>query len=482
MKELFFGRKQEIKILNKALQSDHAELIAVIGRRRVGKTFLIRSAYKGKIDFEMTGIQKGTLQEQLQHFTNRLNFHIKPVLPYAVPSNWLEAFQMLTIYFDHLDSKEKIVFFFDELPWIATKRSGFLKAFGVFWNTWASQNNVVIVICGSAASWMIQKVVRDKGGLHNRITRRIELSPFDLAETKAYLKAKKYNFDHYQIIQLYMAMGGIPHYLKEIEGGQSAAQNIDRIFFSKSGFLKEEFDLLYPALFENAETHIKIIKILAEKWKGLTRKELIKAGKFPNGGTLTKTIEELVHAGFIAPFYTFGKKKNGLHYRLIDEYSIFYLKFLHNKRLEERGMWKKFSQTQTYKIWTGFAFENICLKHLAQIKKALNISGVYTETSIYRKTGNKEHSGVQIDLLIDRNDHIINLLELKFYNTDFIVSKSYAKELSQKMEIFRQQTKTKKQLFWTLLTTFGLEKNEHSLGLLDQTLTMDVLFEEETED
>ncbi len=478
MKELFVGRTEEKAILKKALASDHAELVAVIGRRRVGKTYLVRSVYKKEIKFEMTGIQNGSLKEQLQHFTNRLNFHIQPIIPYSVPGNWLEAFQMLTVYFEHLDRKEKIVLFFDELPWIATKRSGFLKAFGVFWNTWASQRNVVVVICGSAASWMIQKVVRDKGGLHNRITRRIALAPFNLAETKAYLKGKKFNFDHYQIIQLYMAIGGIPHYLKEIEGGQSAAQNIDRVFFSKSGFLKEEFDLLYPALFDNADTHIKIIKILARKWKGLTRKELIAAGKFSNGGTLTKTIEELVHSGFIAPFYTFGKKKKGIHYRLMDEYSIFYLKFIHNKRLEEKGMWKKFSQTQAYKIWTGFAFENLCLKHVPQIKKALGISGIYAETSTYRSSGKKGKSGTQIDLLINRNDHVINLLELKFYNVDFTLTKSYAKTLRSKMESFREQTKTRKQLFWSLLTTFGLEENEHSLGLIDSVITMDALFAE----
>jgi len=478
MKELFVGRKEEKAILKKALASDSAELVAVIGRRRVGKTYLVRSVYKKEIKFEMTGIQNGSLKEQLQHFTNRLNFHIQPIIPYSVPSNWLEAFQMLTVYFEHLDAKEKIVLFFDELPWIATKRSGFLKAFGVFWNTWASQRNFVVVICGSAASWMIQKVVRDKGGLHNRITRRIALAPFNLAEAKAYLKGKKFNFDHYQIIQLYMAMGGIPHYLKEIEGGQSAAQNIDRIFFSKSGFLKEEFDLLYPALFDNADTHIKIIKILARKWKGLSRKELIAAGKFSNGGTLSKTIEELVHSGFITPFYTFGKKKKGIHYRLMDEYSIFYLKFIHNKRLEEKGMWKKFSQTQAYKIWTGFAFENLCLKHVPQIKKALGIPGIYAETSTFRSSGKKGKSGIQIDLLIDRNDHVINLLELKFYNIDFTLTKSYAKALRTKMENFREQTRTRKQLSWSLLTTFGLEENEHSLGLIDSVITMDALFEE----
>ena len=479
MGKILVGRKEEKVILLKALESPEAELVAVTGRRRVGKTYLVRSVYKNSIRFEMTGIQNGILKEQLQHFTNRLNLHFKPPIPFRVPRNWLEAFHVLILHFDNQDFSKKAVFFFDELPWIATRRSGFLKAFGIFWNTWASQKNVVVVICGSAASWMIQKVVRDRGGLHNRITRSIQLMPFNLAETKAYFESKQFNFEPYQIIQLYMALGGIPHYLKEVEGGQSAAQNIDRIFFSKSILLREEFNLLYPALFENAAIHVKIVRILAAKWQGLSRKEIIKAGKFSNGGTISKVIEELIFSGFITPFYTFGKKKKGICYRLTDEYSIFYLKFVENERLEEKGMWKKFSQTQTYKIWTGFAFENICLKHIPQIKKALGISGIYAETSTYKSSGNNELPGIQLDMVIDRNDHIINLIELKFHNTAFILSKAYAKELRTKMSVFKANTKTKKQLFWVFLTTFGLHSNEYSKGLMDRVLSMEVLFERE---
>lgn len=479
MKNIFVGRKEEKRVLKKALLSPEAELVAVIGRRRVGKTYLVRSVYKDQIRFEMTGIQNGSLAEQLQHFTNRLNFHVKPTIPFKVPRNWLEAFQMLSLYFDSIDLTEKIVLFFDELPWIATRRSGFLKAFGAFWNNWASQNNVVIVICGSAASWMIQKVVRDKGGLHNRITKRIQLAPFNLAETQAYFSSKSFNLDPYQIVQVYMALGGIPHYLKEVEGGQSASQNIDRIFFSRSGFMKEEFDLLYPALFENSEQHVKVIKLLAEKWQGLTRKELIEVGKFSDGGSISKVLEELIHSGFIKPFFNYGKRKNGMLYRLMDEYSIFYLKFIENKRLEEKGMWKKFSQTQAYKIWTGYAFENICLKHVPQIKKAMGISGIYSESSTYFAQGKGGNPGTQIDLLVDRNDHVINLFELKFYNADFRINKDYARELRTKQAIFKENTKTRKQLFWALITTFGLQENEHSIGLIDQVLTIEDLFTEE---
>jgi len=476
MKNIVIGRQEEKIILEKALQSPEAEMVAVIGRRRVGKTYLIRSIYKNQIKFQMTGILKGTRKEQLQHFTDRMNFHFKPVLPFTLPKNWMAAFQMLTLYLDSQKFQEKIVLFFDELPWIATHKGGFLKAFGLFWNSWASEQSIVVVICGSAASWMIQKVVRNKGGLHNRITRRIQLQPFTLAETKAFFKSRSINLDHYHIIQLYMAMGGIPHYLKEVEKGQSAAHNIDRIFFSTNSLLREEFDSLYPALFENAELHIKVIKTLAAKWQGLTRKEILQQSKLPNGGTFTKVLEELKHSGFISPFYTFGKQITGIRYRLTDEYSLFYLKFIDNKRLEEKGMWKKFSQTQTYKIWSGFAFENVCLKHIPPIKKALSIGGVYSETSTYRSQQKEELPGIQIDLLIDRNDYVINLFEIKFYNTPFILTKAYAKEVRTKMAIFKANTSTLKQLFVTFLTTFGIHPNEYSTGLIDQALTMDVLF------
>lgn len=237
--------------------------------------------------------------------------------------------------------------------------------------------------------------------------------------------------------------------------------------------------MLYPALFENAELHIKIIRLLAEKWGGLTRKEIVNLGKFPNSGGLTKVIEELQHSGFILPFYTFGKKKNGIRYRLMDEYSIFYLKFIENKRLEEKGMWNKFSQTQTYKIWSGYAFENICLRHIPQIKKALNLDAIYSETSTYRTSGSEKTKATQIDIVIDRNNQVINLLELKFYNKEFVMTKKYANELRTKKAIFQQNINTRKQLFWSLMTTFGMENNEHSQSSINNVLTMDILFKEE---
>ena len=305
----FVGREKEQNILKKALQSKEAEMISVIGRRRVGKTFLVKSVYKNCIDFEMTGIQNASRIEQLRNFTNRLKAVASNFLIAKPPTDWLEAFFILVDYLKQKDQTEKLVIFFDELPWLATHKSGFLKGLSFFWNSWAVEQNIVVVICGSAASWMINKIIRNKGGLHNRVTKRIHLKPFNLLETEQYLESRDLYFERYQILQLYMAMGGIPHYLKEIEEGKSAVQNIDQICFAEGGLLRDEFSSLYAALFEDSEYHVTIIKTLANKRMGMTRKEIIQTAKISEGSKTTRVLEELNQSGFISVYHAFGKKE-----------------------------------------------------------------------------------------------------------------------------------------------------------------------------
>lgn len=474
---LLVGRQEEQNILNKASQSPEAELVAVIGRRRVGKTFLVRSVYNKKIDFEITGVQNGSAREQLQHFINRLNYYARPIIPFQAPRNWQEAFQMLILYLESQEKKEKKVIFLDEFPWMASRRSDFLKAFGLFWNSWASQHHIVVVICGSAASWMIANVLRDKGGLHNRVTRRITLQPFNLYETEQFLKSRAIHLDRYQILQLYMAMGGIPHYLKEIESGKTASQNIDHICFSTQGLLGEEFQQLYPALFDQSDNHIAIIRALALTWQGLTRSEILAKTGLSDGGSFTRTLDELTYSGFITGYYSFGKKKKELRFRLTDEYSLFYIKFIEEKRHEGKGVWEKLAQSQQWKSWSGYAFESICLKHVPAIKKALGIAGVYSESSNYYISKSEFGKGIQLDLLIDRNDHAINLFEIKFYQSPFTINKQQAEDIRLKVAIFKSATATHKQVFFTILSTFPLIHNENSLGVVDKALDMNCLFE-----
>ncbi|MEN0006446.1 MAG: ATP-binding protein [Bacteroidota bacterium] len=471
------GRKKEQGILAEALASDEPEMLAVIGRRRVGKTFLIRSFFGDQIDMEFTGVQNASRQEQLASFHFLLSQYSDQG-PVDLPKNWLEAFhQLITVLTKKKDDQKKRILFFDELPWLASKKSGFLKALGFFWNNWASKNNILVIICGSAASWMIQKVVQDKGGLHNRITRRINLKPFNLAETEAFLNSKHLKLNRYQVVLLYMIMGGIPHYLKEVKAGKSAIQNIEDICFSEEGLLTDEFSRLYPALFERAENHILVIKALAEKWKGLTRKEIIKIAKLPDGGGTTKILNELMHSGFISSYYPFGKKRKDMLYRLTDEYSLFYLKFIATRRRNERGAWQALSQTATFKSWTGYAFESLCLKHIDAIKRALEIGGIYSEASSFLFRGNDSLPGIQIDLLIDRNDQVINIVEIKFKKEPFPITKAYAEQLQAKIAVFKAVSQTSKQIFLTMISSFGIIENKHSIGLVDNSLTLDTLFE-----
>lgn len=471
------GRSDEIIHLSKIAASGEAELLAVYGRRRVGKTFLIRNFFEKQMAFEFSGVHDANLKQQLENFIAVLS-RASGSLPLARPASWDEAFRLLADYLTPLLKKQRRVVFLDEFPWINTKRSGFLQAFENFWNTWACrQNNLIIVICGSAASWMIQNVIRNKGGLHNRVTRKMRLLPFSVSETELFLKSRKINLDRYQILQLYMAMGGIPHYLKEIERGESAAQAIDRICFTKDGLLNEEFQNLYLSLFENARNHMDVIRALARKNSGLSRNEIIESCKLSSGGWATQLLEELSESGFITPYIPFNRTAKDAVYRLTDEYSLFYIKFIENSRSQGPGTWIKLSTSSAWRSWSGYAFESICMKHSQLLKKSLGIENVQTEISVWRQAAENGSDGAQIDLLIDRRDQCINICEMKFSLNDFEITKSYSKELEQKIRVFRERTKTRKSIFLTMVTTYGISNWDNYAGLVQSQVTMDAIFE-----
>ncbi len=476
--EQLIGRETEKVILKKALQSKSAEMVSVIGRRRVGKTFLINHTYKKHLVFSISGTQNTPLKEQLGNFAYLLNEYAHADIAYKTPSSWQEAFQMLITYLKGKvgASKKKAVVFFDELPWLATPKSGFLRGFSFFWNNWAMHQHIVIVVCGSAASWMIQKVVHHRGGLYNRITQRIFLDPFNLAETEAYLRSRNMRFEKYHIVQLYMAMGGIPHYLKEITKGKSATENINEICFSKGGLLRDEFLNLYPSLFANADRHISVIRALASVKQGMTRQQILATANISESGTSQRVLQELEQSGFIATYRPYKKKKKEKLYRLVDEYSLFYLQFIEPNDFEGADTWNLLSQTPAIKAWSGYAFESICLKHLPQIKQALKIAGIQSVPSSFVKKGTKHEQGAQIDLLLDRSDQVINIFEIKFSNQIFSISKTYFENLSQKLTVFKTTTKTKKQLFLVFISTFGVKENEYSSGIVSRSLTLADLF------
>ena len=479
MIENVIGREDEKEIMLDILHSENAELLAIYGRRRVGKTFLIRNIFEGHIVFEFSGIHDANTKVQLENFSLSLSAFTKG--PLMAPSpNWLNAFKMLSNYLGPLLKKKKQVIFLDEFPWIHTPRSGFMQAFENFWNSWAvKQPNLVVVICGSSASWMIQKVVNNRGGLHNRVTKKIRLLPFTIAETELFLKSRNIKLDRYQMLQLYMVIGGIPHYLNEIKKGESTIQAVDRICFTKDGLLFEEFKNLYDSLFDNPGNHIVVIRALARKGSGLTRQEIIEASKFSSGGGMTRLLDELTESGFITPYIPFDTTVKNSIYKLTDEYSLFYIKFIENKKASGKGTWIKYSTSNSWRVWSGIAFESICMKHVVQIKRALGIEGVYSETSVWRSRSNDHEPGVQIDLLIDRQDKCINLCEIKFSSDPFILNKKYVNELKQKEASFRTQTKTRKSIFLTLISTYGIKNSDSFPGLIQNDISMEALFRNE---
>lgn len=471
------GRQTEAGILNEALKSNIPELIALFGRRRVGKTFLIRQYLKKQLVFELTGTNDTSMRTQLENFHKALGQAAGNPKLYQKPVNWPDAFDLLSNLLLPKLAADKCVVFLDEFPWLNTHRSGFLAAFDHWWNSWANkQANLIVVICGSAASWMIKNIVNNRGGLHNRITRKIRLLPFTLRETEEYLQSLNTNLDRYQILQLYMVMGGIPHYLKEVRKGDSATQVIDRVCFTKDGLLGGEFKNLYHALFDDADRHLSIVKMLARNNAGMTRTQILDAVGINSGGTITGQLDELIESGFVTAWLPYNKKSKDQIFKLADEFTHFYLKFMENNRSKGKGTWQAFAAGQSWRSWSGVAFERICLKHIAQIKQALGISGVYTEESAWRKTSQKG-PGAQIDLLIDRKDQVINICEMKYSESEFVIDKGYSAELENKRTVFKQATGTKKSLFLTMLTTFGVKENEYTRRLIQSSLTADDLFQ-----
>ncbi len=468
----FVGRAQEIQLLKEARKNNQSELIVIYGRRRVGKTFLVRSFFKNDIIFEVAGLYKGSMSDQLGHFFKELTKRSKKAkLP--VPSDWLGAFSLLETYLDKLTSSKKKVVFIDEFPWMATARSKFLMAFEHFWNHYCTRrNDLIVVLCGSAASYMIQKIIRNKGGLHNRITRQIRLLPFNLYETDQFLKSRGLSYTQYDVLQLYMTLGGVPHYLEKLQKGLSVAQNIDQLCFSKDGMMKHEFDQLYASLFDDSEKHYAIIRALAGVNKGMTREQLSHTSKIPSGGDFSGKLAELTESGFISEYAYYGNKKQLMLYRLSDEYSKFYLKFIQHNRNSGKGTWQGLHKSQSYTSWAGFCFETICLKHIDQIKKALRIDAIFSTNSSWFN----EHA--QVDLLLDRDDRIMNLCEMKYYNAPFTIDKRYYLNLKNKIDALQQATKTRKNIFLTIVPTFGLQENKYSRELVQNTLELNSLFSE----
>jgi uncharacterized protein len=473
--EKIIGRKEEIAALTALKNSPKSEFVAVYGRRRVGKTFLIRNVFDEPFSFHLTGTANVDLKTQLT------NFHVAFVkanpskAPKSRPKNWFEAFHRLTQFLETLSTPKKTIFL-DELPWFDTPQSNFISGLEYFWNSWASnRSDVLLVVCGSAASWIINELIGNRGGLHNRLTERIWLQPFSLAETEAFLKSKNGHYDRYQLMELYMVMGGIPYYLDNVQVNRSVAQNVDRLFFTEGGILSNEYAFLYRSLFNDYEKHTSIVEALSQKAKGLTRKEILALTQLPDGGSTTILLEELAQSGFIKRYLPFGKDKRDALYQLIDPFTLFYLSFVKDSLAEGEGAWLTQIDSPKWEAWSGYAFEYLCRYHVKSIKKHLGIGAVYAEISTWRSQA--KSGGAQIDMLIDRKDRIINVCEIKFSTNPFVVTKAYADNLQNKMRVFKAETDTNKTLLLTIIAANGVAVNQYSQIYVHDTLDMNALFD-----
>ncbi|MEO0044664.1 MAG: hypothetical protein RL329_4113 [Bacteroidota bacterium] len=472
------GRSKEKARLDKMMQSNQAEFLALYGRRRVGKTFLIRQYLKKNLVFDLSGTKDGSKKQQIQNFFSEYLSRTKGQLSTQLPTSWQAAFHDLAIYLAQLaDTATKQVVFLDEMPWLDTPKSEFIAALEFFWNQHVSKmDHILLIACGSASSWIRKNLIQARGGLYNRVTQRIRLAPFNLYESNLFLQSMGVYLPQYQVLELYMAMGGIPFYLKEVEKGKSATQLIDEICFSTQGLLTEEYAQLYHSLFRNAEIHITIIEALAAHPQGMTRTEIATTTQIAES-PLSKTLEELVECDFITLFEPLLNKSKTALFKLTDLYSLFYLKFIQHHKGAGAKIWEQLGQQTTYKAWSGYAFENICMMHTDQIKAALGISGVFTKHHSWKFKGNDTLPGAQVDMVIDRADQIIHLCEAKFTKENFAINTTYAQHLRLRKSIFKQATLTKKGVFTTLLTTYPALKNKYYLEEVDNEITMEQLFQ-----
>ena len=472
-KEDVIARVKEMERLQRCLDENQAQLIVLYGRRRVGKTFLINAFFEGRFDFKITGAYKEKKEVQLRYFAEELSYHLRQ--PVAPPKDWISAFSMLRQYLSDLPDDEKHVVFFDELPWMDSAHSGFLPAFEHFWNDFGcSLNNLVMIVCGSATSWMTKNIAKNKGGLFHRQTCSIYLQPFTLKETEEYLLSRRIEWSRYDITRCYMAIGGIPYYLSLLVPDKSLNDNIDNLFFRKRAELWNEYDQLYRTLFGNSPHYVKIVETLSSRRAGLTRNEIIQATGISDNGTLSEILTNLVDSGFIRQCNVFGKKKES-YYQLCDYYSWFYFRFIKGYHGRDEHFWSHSYGSPSQNAWAGLTFEQVCKDHIQQIKHSIGISGVLSEESIWAVKGDENHKGAQIDLLIDRRDHVIELCEIKYSAGEYEINANYHESLRNKRERFREQSGTKKTLQIVMITTYGVKKNKYS-GIMSNQVTLDDLF------
>lgn len=469
------GRKDELLRLKDVYLSEQSEFVVVYGRRRIGKTFLVSEAFDGNFAFHHTGLKTGATRKQLDQF--RLSLRQQGYFDCPRLKDWLEAFYELEAFLAKSPDARKVVFI-DEMPWLDTQRSGFLTALEGFWNGWASlRKDIVLVACGSATSWIVKKIIRNKDGLYNRVRTRIKLFPFTLAECEAYANEELHlAYGRRELTDCYMALGGVAYYWSLLRRGKSPAQNFDELFFGPQDGLRTEFDELYSSLFRRPEKYLEVVELLGTRRRGFTRDEIITALKSVSGGDLTRVLEDLSECGFIRKYMPLGKEKNGGVYQLIDHYTLFYFSFVRGNAIRDGSYWQTRVSDAVRNVWRGLAFERICLDHVAEIKRKLGVSGVAADVYSMRiPAEGKDDAGAQIDLLIDRKDGIVNVCEMKYRKGEYSIDREESERLANRLERYRRLIHKDKSLQLTLVTPSGLKANEYSWNV-QAVIDLDDLF------
>ena len=474
------GRKKESNELETLYNSGAPELVAVYGRRRIGKTYLVNEVFGNHFTFRHTGLSpaessgKDAMKDQLYHFY--LSLQEYGLKKKSRPKDWIEAFHLLKNLLTEKDDGRRQVVFIDELPWLDTPRSGFITGFESFWNGWgSSRHNLMVIVCGSATSWMRDKLINNYGGLYGRVTYEISLAPFTLSETEQFFLDKGIEFSRYDIVQSYMIVGGIPFYLGYFQRHLSLAQNIDILFFNKHAKLSDEYHRLFSSVFTNPEQMMSIVELLATRRLGFQRGEIAKKLRLPNNGALSANLKALAASDFIIRYVPFGYSGKQEHYKLTDPFCLFYHKLLKNAEAWNEGFWEENVSSQKISSWRGYAFENVCFNHIAQIKAALSVAGIYSKESAWSPKGEDGKDGMQLDMLIDRADNVVNLCELKYYSDLFQIDKSYYMTMLHRKHALEKTLPAKKTVRNTLITTFGLKKSKYQ-DVFTNIITLDDLF------
>ena len=468
------GRDAEIGKLKALSGSPQSEFVALYGRRRVGKTFLINQVFKNQFAFKMTGVIEGTLKDQFTAFSDAME-EFGYDMP-EKPKDWMTAFVMLKNAMKKtVKSDERYIIFIDELPALDAENSNVAGAVGYFWNSWASlQDNVVLIICGSATSWMITNVIDSKGGLHDRLTEEMPIHPFTLHEVEEYLNEHQFVWNRQMALQIYMVFGGIPYYLSLLDNSESLVQNIDRLFFSRDTKMRREFRRLFNTLYKHPDRYIDIVKALSKSRHGMTREQLATELKCANNGHLGNKLEDLVHCDLIRKNIVREKeiKSKDAIYQLCDFFSLFYLTFVDRAEIETE-YWSHHINTPAVNTWMGLAYERICMAHIPQIKRALRIDGISTLNYSWRSKTAKP--AVQIDLIIERADKIVNVCEVKYSQDEYELDKEEYERINRRRNTFIKETGLRHASWLTMITTEGLAKGMYS-GMIQSVVTLNDLF------